>query len=35
LNLIPATGSAAGLQELASGGVDIVLSSLPETDALR
>lgn len=35
LNLIPAAGSAAGLQELASGGVDIVLSSLPETDALR
>lgn len=35
LNLIPAPGSAAGLQELAAGGVDIVLSSLPETDALR
>jgi len=35
LNLIPAKGSAAGLQELASGGMDIVLSSLPETDSLR
>jgi len=34
VNLIPAQGSAAGLQELASGGVDIVLCSLPETDAL-
>lgn len=35
LNLILAAGSAARLQELASGGVDIMLSSLPETDALR
>ncbi|WP_431857107.1 Bug family tripartite tricarboxylate transporter substrate binding protein [Azospirillum sp.] len=35
LNLIPAAGSAAGLQELASGGVDVVLCSLPEVDALR
>lgn len=35
LNLIPAQGSAAGLQELTSGGMDIVLCSLPETDALR
>lgn len=35
LNLIPAKGSAAGLQELVSGGMDIVLSSLPETDSLR
>jgi tripartite-type tricarboxylate transporter receptor subunit TctC len=34
LNLIPAQGSAAGLQELASGGVDVVLCSVPETDAL-
>lgn len=34
LNLIPAEGSAAGLQELTSGGMDIVLSSIPETDAL-
>jgi tripartite-type tricarboxylate transporter receptor subunit TctC len=34
VNLIPAQGSAAGLQELASGGVDIVLCSVPETDAL-
>ncbi|MFC6488185.1 tripartite tricarboxylate transporter substrate-binding protein [Nitratireductor sp. GCM10026969] len=34
LNLIPASGSAAGLQELAAGGVDIVLSSVPETDAM-
>ena len=35
LNLIPAKGSAAGLQELISGGMDVVLSSLPETDSLR
>ncbi|MFD1883366.1 tripartite tricarboxylate transporter substrate binding protein [Paracoccus pacificus] len=35
LNLIPAQGSAAGLQELTSGGMDVVLCSLPETDALR
>lgn len=35
LTLIPAGGSAAGLQELASGGVDVVLCSLPEVDALR
>ncbi|SJZ66098.1 tripartite tricarboxylate transporter substrate binding protein [Consotaella salsifontis] len=34
VNLIPAQGSAAGLQELASGGVDVVLCSVPETDAL-
>ncbi len=34
VNMIPAPGSAAGLQELASGGVDVVLCSLPETDAL-
>jgi tripartite-type tricarboxylate transporter receptor subunit TctC len=34
VNMIPAPGSAAGLQELAAGGVDIVLCSLPETDAL-
>lgn len=34
VNLIPAPGSAAGLQELAAGGVDVVLCSLPETDAL-
>lgn len=34
INLIPAAGSAAGLQELASGGVDVVLSSVPETDAM-
>jgi len=34
LNLIPAIGSAAGLQELVSGGLDIVLASVPETDAL-
>ncbi|MGH6644081.1 MAG: tripartite tricarboxylate transporter substrate binding protein [Bradyrhizobium sp.] len=34
VRLIPAQGSAAGLQELAAGGVDIVLCSLPETDAL-
>ncbi len=34
INLIPAQGSAAGLQELASGGIDVVLCSIPETDAL-
>lgn len=34
INLIPAAGSAAGLQELASGGIDVVLCSVPETDAL-
>lgn len=34
LNLIPAQGSAAALQELASGGIDIVLCSVPETTAL-
>lgn len=34
INLIPAQGSAAGLQELASGGLDVVLCSIPETDAL-
>jgi tripartite-type tricarboxylate transporter receptor subunit TctC len=35
LNLIPAQGSAAALQELASGGIDIVLCSLPEVTALK
>lgn len=35
LNLIPAQGSAAALQELASGGIDIVLCSVPETTALK
>jgi len=35
LNLIPAQGSAAALQELASGGIDIVLCSIPETTALK
>lgn len=34
LNLIPAQGSAAALQELASGGIDVVLCSIPETTAL-
>lgn len=34
LNLIPAQGSAAALQELASGGIDVVLCSVPETTAL-
>ncbi|WEX11029.1 tripartite tricarboxylate transporter substrate binding protein [Chelativorans sp. AA-79] len=34
LNLIPAQGSAAALQELASGGMDVVLCSVPETDSL-
>jgi tripartite-type tricarboxylate transporter receptor subunit TctC len=35
LKLIPAQGSAAALQELASGGIDIVLCSIPETTALK
>lgn len=35
INLIPASGSAAGLQELAAGGLDVVLCSIPETDALK
>lgn len=34
LNLIPAQGSSAALQELASGGIDIVLCSVPETTAM-
>lgn len=34
LNLIPASGSAAALQEMAAGGIDVVLCSIPETDAL-
>ena len=34
LNLIPAQGSAAALQELAAGGIDVVLCSLPETKAM-
>lgn len=34
INLIPAQGSAAALQELASGGIDIVLCSVPETTAM-
>lgn len=34
LNLIPGPGSAAALQELAAGGVDVVLCSIPETTAL-
>ena len=35
LNLIPGQGAAQGLQELAAGGVDFVVSSLPEANALR
>lgn len=35
LNLIPAQGSAAALQELASGGIDIVLCSMPEVTAMK
>jgi len=35
LTLIPGQGAAAGLQELAAGGVDFVVSSLPEASALR
>ncbi|MGK6316610.1 Bug family tripartite tricarboxylate transporter substrate binding protein [Neorhizobium sp. DT-125] len=34
LNLIPGAGSSAALQELAAGGVDVVLCSIPETTAL-
>lgn len=34
LNLIPGQGSAAALQELAAGGVDVVLCSVPETTAM-
>lgn len=34
LNLIPGPGSSAALQELAAGGVDVVLCSIPETTAL-
>lgn len=34
INLIPAQGSAAALQELASGGIDIVLCSVPETTSM-
>ncbi|SHJ93025.1 Tripartite-type tricarboxylate transporter, receptor component TctC [Aureimonas altamirensis DSM 21988] len=35
LNLIPAQGSSAALQELASGGIDVVLCSIPEATALK
>jgi tripartite-type tricarboxylate transporter receptor subunit TctC len=35
LNMIPGQGAAAGLLELAAGGVDFVLSSVPEATALR
>ncbi|SDG15410.1 tripartite tricarboxylate transporter substrate binding protein [Pelagibacterium luteolum] len=34
INLIPAQGSAAALQELASGGIDVVLCSVPETTSM-
>ncbi|MEI2415431.1 tripartite tricarboxylate transporter substrate binding protein [Orrella sp. JC864] len=34
VTFVPAQGSAAGLQELVSGGLDVVLASVPETDAL-
>lgn len=34
VTLVPAQGSAAGLQELVSGGLDVVLASVPEADAL-
>lgn len=35
INLVPSEGAAPGLQELAAGGVDIVFSSLPETESMR
>lgn len=35
VNLVPSEGAAPGLQELAAGGVDIVFSSLPETESMR
>lgn len=34
INLIPAAGSAAALQELAAGGIDIVLCSVPEVTSM-
>jgi len=33
--LVPSEGAAPGLQELAAGGVDIVFSSLPESESMR
>lgn len=35
VNLVPSEGATPGLQELAAGGVDMVFSSLPETDSMR
>lgn len=35
VSLVPSEGAAPGLQELAAGGVDIVFSSLPETQSMR
>lgn len=34
INLVPSEGAAPGLQELAANGVDIVFSSLPETESM-
>ncbi|WP_286978921.1 tripartite tricarboxylate transporter substrate binding protein [Pseudomonas sp.] len=35
INLVPSEGAAPGLQELAANGVNIVFSSLPETESMR
>ena len=35
INFVPSEGAAPGLQELAANGVNIVFSSLPETEAMR
>lgn len=35
VSLVPSEGAAPALQELVGGGIDIVFSSLPETDAMR
>lgn len=35
VSLVPSEGAAPALQELAGGGIDIVFSSLPETEAMR
>lgn len=35
ISLVPSEGASPALQELAGGGIDIVFSSLPETEAMR
>lgn len=35
VTLVPSEGAAPGLQELAAGGVDIVFSSMPESESMR